>query len=339
MNLSRLDLNLVLALRALLEERNVTRAGERVGLSQPAMSAALSRLRRHFDDELLARTGNTYELTPLGVALRDRSATACDLLERVFASQADFDPAAEIREFTLLASDYGTAVFGAALARTLHHEAPGIRLTFQHPAPSVQENTATLLSTVDGLLMPHGVIDGFPAVDLYTDRWLCMVADDHPEVGDALTLDQLAGLPWVVYQRPYDAPVARQLSMIGISPRVEVSVQTFQLLPHMVEGTRRVAMIQERLARRAVLVAGVRVLPCPFEAVPVREAMWWHPVHAQDAAHIWLRRKAAEVGATLTGNGLAEPAAAAAPGAEPGAGPGAGPGVLPSRPRAPRTGR
>ncbi|MFF4628957.1 LysR family transcriptional regulator [Streptomyces griseorubiginosus] len=303
MNLTRLDLNLVVALRALLEERNVTRAGERIGLSQPAMSAALSRLRRHFDDELLARTGNSYELTPLGVALRDRSATACDLLERVFTSQADFDPTAETREFTLLASDYGAAVFGAALARALHREAPGIRLAFQHPAPSVVENTATVLSTVDGLLMPHGVIDGLPAVDLFSDRWLCLVADDHPEVRDEVTLDHLARLPWAVYQRPYDAPAARQLSMIGISPRVEVSVQTFQLLPHMVEGTRRVAMIQERLARRAVRGAAVRVLPCPFEAVPVQEAMWWHPVHAQDAAHIWLRQKAAEVGATLTADG------------------------------------
>jgi DNA-binding transcriptional LysR family regulator len=299
-NLSRLDLNLVVALRALLEERNVTRAGERVGLSQPAMSAALSRLRRHFDDELLARTGNTYELTPLGVALRDRSATACDLLERVFSSQPDFDPTAESREFTLLASDYGAAVFGAPLARALHHEAPGIRLTFRHTGPSVEENTATTLSTVDGLLLPHGIIDGFPAVDLHRDRWLCLVADDNPEVGDELTLDDLSRLPWAVYQRPYDAPAARQLSMIGISPRVEVSVQTFQLLPHMVEGTRRIAMIQERLARTAVRSAAVRVLPCPFEAVPVREAMWWHPLHAQDAAHMWLRQKAAEVGAALS---------------------------------------
>ncbi|MFI6251870.1 LysR family transcriptional regulator [Streptomyces sp. NPDC051016] len=300
MNLSRLDLNLVVALRALLEERNVTRAGERVGLSQPAMSAALARLRRHFDDELLARAGNSYELTPLGASLRDRSATACDLLDRVFSSQPDFDPAAETREFTLLASDYGAAVFGAPLARALHREAPGIRLTFRHTPPNVEENPATTLSTIDGLLLPHGIIDGFPAVDLHQDRWLCMVADDNPEVGTSLTLDHLAQLPWAVYQRPYDAPAARQLSMLGISPRVEVSVQTFQLLPYMVEGTRRVAMIQERLIRKVAPSAAVRVLPCPFEAVPVQEAMWWHPVHAQDAAHIWLREKAAEVGATLT---------------------------------------
>lgn len=299
MNLSALDLNLVVALRALLEERNVTRAGERTGLSQPAMSAALARLRRHFDDELLTRTGNTYELTPLGAVLRDRSTSACDLLDRVFSSQAVFDPASETREFTLLGSDYGAAVLGPSLTRVLHEEAPGIRVTFQQADPSVVENTAGVLSGVDGLMMPHGIVDGFPAVELYQDRWVCLVADDNPEVGEELTLDHLAHLPWAVYQRPYDAPATRQLGMIGISPRVEVSVQAFQLLPLLVENTRRVAMIQERLARRLAGMAAVRVLPCPFEAVPVQEAMWWHPVHARDAAHIWLRETVARVGGQI----------------------------------------
>ncbi|MFI6521471.1 LysR family transcriptional regulator [Spirillospora sp. NPDC050679] len=298
-HLANLDLNLVTALRALLEERNVTRAGRRIGLSQPAMSAALARLRRHFGDELLVRTGNSYDLTPLGAALLGRSAAACDLLERVFSTQAGFDPAAEEREFTLISSDYGAAVFGAALTRAVHREAPGVRFTFRQTGPEVVERPAALLSTVDGLLMPHGIIDDLPAVDLYRDRWVCLVADDHPDVGGSLTLDDLARLPWAVYQRPYDAPVARQLAMIGVSPRVEVSVQAFHLLPYLVEGTRRVAMVQERLARRAVRATAVRVLPCPFEAVPVQEAMWWHPVHAQDAAHIWLRERAARVGAEL----------------------------------------
>ncbi|AXB47859.1 LysR family transcriptional regulator [Amycolatopsis albispora] len=298
MNLSSLDLNLVVALRALLEERNVTRAGERVGLTQPAMSAALARLRRHFDDPLLSRVGSRYELTPLGTVLRDRSATACDVLERMFSSQADFDPATETREFTLVSSDYGATVFGVALARALHEAAPGVRLTFQQTSPTLLENLPTLLSTVDGLLMPHGVIDGFPAVDLCTDRWVCLVADDHPEVTGDLTLDHLARLPWAVYQRAYDAPVARQLSMLGVSPRVDVSVPSFHLLPELVAGTRRIAMIQQRLVDR-LPAPGVRVLPCPFPAVPLQEALWWHPVHTQDAGHIWLRDLAQRVGQTL----------------------------------------
>lgn len=133
MNLSRLDLNLVVALRSLLEERNVTRAGQRIGLSQPAMSAALARLRRHFDDDLLARVGGHYELTALGQVLLDRTSTAYDVLERLFASQADFDPTSESREFKLIASDYAVAVFGTELARVMHEEAPGIRLRFTQP--------------------------------------------------------------------------------------------------------------------------------------------------------------------------------------------------------------
>ncbi|OQR62888.1 LysR family transcriptional regulator [Streptomyces maremycinicus] len=299
MYLSGLDLNLVLSLRALLEERNVTRAGQRIGLSQPAMSAALARLRRHFDDELLSRVGGQYELTALGRALLDRTATACDLLERVFSSRAEFVPGSEEHEFTLLSSDYAVAVFGAELARRVHAEAPGVRLRFQRPPTEVTEETAALLSTADGLLMPHGVISGFPTVELFTDGWAFLVADTNDEVGDRLAMDDLARLPWVTYQRTYDAPAARQLSMLGIEPRVEVSVDSFQVLPFLVAGTRRIALVQQRLAEQLRGVAAVRVLAAPYEVVPLQEALWWHPVHTHDAAHMWLRETAARVGAEL----------------------------------------
>ncbi|GAA0240185.1 LysR family transcriptional regulator [Actinomadura nitritigenes] len=314
MNLASLDLNLLVALRALLEERNVTRAGRRIGLSQPATSAALARLRHHFADDLLVRTGNAYELTPLGTALVVPCATACGLLERLFTSRAEFDPATERREYTIIASDYAVAVFGAALARALHAASPASSLVFQQVGPEIAENTDATLSAVDGLLMPHGVVSGLPTVELYRDEWVCVVAADHPDVGDGLTMDDLARLPWVVYQRPYDAPAARQLGMLGLEPRVEVSVQSFQLLPSLVAGTRRVALIQRRLAELLAPIADVRVLPCPFEAVPVQEALWWHPVHTQDAAHIWLRETAARVAAGL---GALDPGAegARAPGA------------------------
>jgi DNA-binding transcriptional LysR family regulator len=303
-NLANLDLNLVVALRALLEERNVTRAGRRVGLSQPAMSAALGRLRRHFGDDLLARSGAGYELTALGAALLDRTVVACDLLERVFASQADFDPATEEREFTLIASDYAVAVFGAPLARAINTEAPAVRLTFRQTPAHIQDDPSALLSGVDGMLMPHGVISDLPAVELYRDRWVVVVAEDNPEVGEELTLEQLGTLPWVTFQRAYDAPVTRQLSMLGIEPRVQVSVDSFQALPALVVGTRRIAMVQELLVRpfsggTGGGSAGVRVLECPFEAVPVREALWWHPVHTHDAGHAWLRDIAARVGAGM----------------------------------------
>ncbi|MGV9884976.1 LysR family transcriptional regulator [Streptomyces sp. NPDC003006] len=303
MNLARLDLNLVVALRALLEERNVTHAGQRVGLSQPAMSAALARLRRHFDDDLLARVGGHYELTALGRVLLDRTSTAYDLLERLFASQAEFDPAKETREFKLLASDYAVSVFGAELARVVHEEAPGIRLRFAQTPTTVVDDTGALLSAVDGLLMPHGVISDFPATDLYEDRWVFLVAQDHPSVGERLTRQDLARLPWVTYQRTYDAPAVRQLGMLGVEPRVEVSVDSFHLLPLLVTGTGRIALIQSRLAHLLSPLAPVRLLDPPYEAVPLREALWWHPVHTHDAAHIWLRETAARVGGRMASGG------------------------------------
>ncbi|WP_306319826.1 MULTISPECIES: LysR family transcriptional regulator [unclassified Streptomyces] len=300
MNLSRLDLNLVVALRALLEERNVTRAGHRVGLSQPAMSAALSRLRRHFGDELLARNGGQYELTALGKVLLERTSTAYDLLERLFSSQAAFDPATESRTFTLLASDYAVAVFGAALARRIHTEAPNVRLRFTGTPPTVVEDLGVLLSTTDGLLMPHGVVSDMPQTDLFHDEWVFLVAESNERVGERLALEDLSRLPWVTYQRTYDAPAVRQLGMLGIEPRVEVSVDNFAMLPFLVAGTDRIALVQRRLAALLHSSAPVRVLAPPYESVPLREALWWHPVHTHDPTHLWLRELAEEVGAELT---------------------------------------
>ncbi|GAB1338332.1 hypothetical protein ACE1SV_49220 [Streptomyces sp. E-15] len=167
--------------------------------------------------------------------------------------------------------------------------------------PTVVDDTATLLSATDGLLMPHGVISGFPATDLYDDRWVFLLAEDHPDVGDRFTRQDLARLPWVTYQRTYDAPAVRQLGMLGVEPRVEVSFDSFQLLPTLVTGTRRTALTQARLARMLTPIAAVRVVEPPYEAATLREALWWHSVHTHDAAYIRLRETAARVGGRLAG--------------------------------------
>jgi DNA-binding transcriptional LysR family regulator len=294
-------MNLIIALDALLAERNVTRAGQRIGLSQPATSAALARLRRHFGDELLTRKGGGYELTALGAVLLDRTEVACDMLERVFGSQPHFDPEQEDREFVILASDYAVTVFGAELAREISVQAPQARISFRQPSEAHIDDPAGHLSTVDGLLMPHGIIAGLPAVELFSDRWVCAVAEDNPEVGDCITLSQLATLPWAAYQRAHAASVIQQLSLLGIEPRVQVLADSFHLLPSLVAGTRRVAMIHELLAARLGLGpgSGIRLLDCPFDAVPVQEALWWHPVHTHDAGHVWLRELASAVAAKI----------------------------------------
>jgi DNA-binding transcriptional LysR family regulator len=299
MNLANLDLNLVVALRALLRERNVTHAGLEVGLSQPAMSAALARLRRHFDDELLVRVRNGYELTPLGLTLLEPAESACEILERVFSALPDFDPQTSQREFTLVTSDYALAVLGEELSRAVHEEAPKVRLRLSQISPAAVDDLDMTLRTVDGLLTPHGIFTGYPSVELFTDRWLCMVATENPIA--ELTMADLAVLPWVdLFHRPTAyTPAIRQLGLLGLDPRVEVVVESFQSVPFLIAGTGRIALIQERLARRFDGIAQVRTLEPPYDPVPLTEAMWWHPIHTRDAGHAWLRDLMARVGARI----------------------------------------
>lgn len=298
MRLESLDLNLLTALHALLEERNVTRAGERIGLSQPAMSGSLARLRRHFGDELLVRVGNGYELTPLGAALRDHAALTVTMVRRVFTAQPGFDPASSEREFTLVASDYAIAVLGEELTARLNSAAPGVRVHFRLISTGAVDDIDTTLRSVDGLFMPHGFITDQPSLDLYTDRWVCVAAADNPGVGAELTMADLDRLPWATTFRGATAyaSAARQLSMLGVEPRVEAMVDNFQSLPFLVAGTDRIALMQERLARRMARVADLRVLPCPYDAVPVLEAFWYHPTHHSDPGHAWLRGVLTEAG-------------------------------------------
>ncbi|WP_375424013.1 LysR family transcriptional regulator [uncultured Friedmanniella sp.] len=300
-NLRNLDLNLLLTLEALLHERNVTRAAERLGLSQPAVSAALGRLRRHFDDELLRRQGNRYELTPLGAQLGERTSLAVASLQRVFDAAPDFDPATAVREFTVLVSDYTAAVLGDHLVTAMAAQAPGVRLQLRQHTPDMVSSAADVLPGVDGLILPHGFLTGIGHDDLYEDRWVCVVARDNDSVGDALSMADVARLPWVVtYNRPTAfTPAAQQLRVIGVEPDVRVVVESFLAVPFLVGGTDRIALLQAGLAGRLAEAAGVRVLPCPWEVVPLREAFWWHASLRADPAHRWLRSVLVEAGALV----------------------------------------
>lgn len=291
MNLARLDLNLLVALDALLQERSVTRAAERMGLSQPAVSAQLGRLRRHFHDELLARAGNQYRLTPLASQLKERVRVALSGAERVFAAEPDFDPASSTREFTLLMSDYGIAVLGQEIAALLAAEAPGTRLRFPANTPRMVDAAAQVLVNTDLLVIPHGFVADLPHHDLYRDEWVCLVAADNADVGESLTVEQLETMPWVAtFHGPTaSTPAARQMRMLGIEPRVQVVTETFLTVPALVAGTNRVALLQRRLADGMSGELGVRALPCPFEAGPLVEAMWWHPMYDEDPEHRYLR--------------------------------------------------
>ncbi|MFW0794915.1 LysR family transcriptional regulator [Gordonia sp. CPCC 205515] len=295
--LRNLDLNLLVALDALLDERNVSRAAERLGVAQPSASAALARLRRHFNDPLLRRNGNRYELTPLAANLRPLTATALVTVRRVFDAAPTFDPATADRTFTIVVSDYAVLRIGEPLARVLHDRAPGVQLRLEQNTPSVVDAAEDTLRTIDGIVIPYGFISRASYIEFPPDDWVCVCAADNPDMGDELTLDDLRRSPWVVTFHGPTAftPALRQLQTLGVEPNIEVVMESFLAVPFLVTGTRRIALLQRSLAERLRPVADLRVLPCPGDVAPLRDAFWWDPIHDADPGHIWLREIIAEI--------------------------------------------
>jgi DNA-binding transcriptional LysR family regulator len=290
-NLASLDLNLLVSLDALLQQRSVTKAAAQMGLSQPALSASLARLRRHFGDELLTRVGNEYRLTPLALQLRGMARAALTGVERVFTAQPEFDPASSTREFNLLVSDYAVAVLGDTIASLLAEEAPNARLRLTANSPFAVDSAHQLLLSTDLLVLPHGFVSDLSHRDLYRDEWVCVVAADNEAVGEQLTVENLETLPWVVtFHGPTAAtPAARQMRMRGIELNVQVVTENFLTVPSLVAGSRRIALLQRRLVELLPLNIGLRQLPPPVEVGQLVEAMWWHPVYEDDPEHRYLR--------------------------------------------------
>lgn len=288
-----LDLNLVLSLDALLRERSVSRAAVAVGLSQPAMSAALARLRRYYGDRLLDRVGNGYELTPLGQSLVDRTAVAVSAVGRVLDAEPEVDIHSSSREFTLLMSDYMVATVGDSIVRALLAEAPNIKLQFRQLRSEVVDNASVELLSADAMMVSRGPVAGLPSTDLFSDEWACVVAVDNPFIAGAIDTKQLTEYPWADFQTyPHaSATPLRQLRAHGIEPRIQVVGENFLALPYLIAATDRIAFLPERLATVMGERMGIRIVEFPFVMAPLNHALWWHPIRDDDPVHRWFRTR------------------------------------------------
>ncbi|WP_079195452.1 LysR family transcriptional regulator [Streptomyces acidiscabies] len=296
-----LDLNLLVPLDALLRERSVTKAAARLGLSQPTVSASLARLRRHFGDELLTRVGNTYELTPLAEQLTEQVMTALSSADRVFRPRSGFDPAHTRREFTLVGADVHVATLGRELAALVSERAPGVRLRFQANTPDLINHVAHRLGEVDGVILPQGLLADASAIELYEDEWAC-VASAHSVAAGPPTVEELSARPWVV---PFHFPwlnfsLVHRLRVHGIEPRVEIAVENFLPVSHLIAGTDRLAVLPGRAIALFPSGHGLTTVDLPFGPGRLVESLWWHSRHERDPAHIWLRRTVAEAGARVS---------------------------------------
>ncbi|HLH70613.1 MAG TPA: LysR family transcriptional regulator [Candidatus Dormibacteraeota bacterium] len=301
MNLARVDLNLLVALDALIAERHVTRAAQRVHLSQPAMSNALARLRRMFGDELLVRVGREYRLTALAEELREPLRDLLQLAQETVQRRPRFDPATDSRVFTVVASDYSAYLLLQPLMRWIDERAPGVTLQLQRSTRGEPEKAQSDLNL--GLWPSPTAADlELPCEILFHDRWVCVVWEGNDRVADRISRDQYLSLPHVIYGRALDEVlgIADRAVLGSTNPRhVQASTDSFLLLPFLLEGTHLVALLQERLALRLAEAAKIRLVEPLFETPPVAEAMYWHPRHTSDPAHRWLRSLLRELAAEL----------------------------------------
>lgn len=301
MNLNGVDLNLLLALDALLSERNVTRAAERLSIGQPAMSAALNRLRKLFDDPLLSRQGAELVTTPLAESLVRPVHEAISAIHSVLAARGSFDPAADHATFTVMASDYVGLILLRQVMGRLARAAPRVRLVVRPVTPEVVNllrRDQIDLAVVPREIMPAGV--DLPQAELFRDRYVCAVAADNDGVGDRLGVAEFARLRQLANTGgSLPALGQRQLGELGASPAAEVSTQTSLLAPFLVAGTDLITLVLERLGRELQDVAGIRLVEPPVPLETITEAMYWHPRRADDPSHRWLREQVRAAAADL----------------------------------------
>lgn len=295
-----IDLNLLTVLVALLEQRNVTRAGVKLSLSQPTMSGALSRLRQYFSDELLVRTGRGYELTPLACGLLPAVREALEQVELTLSAPAEFEPATSRRQFSVAVSAHSVLTQNGALRR-VRELAPGVRLEIWPLATTRTEASHSVLG-YDVLIAPEGFQADGEAEVLLRDRIVYVADPANPWLCDGqLTADALAGLPHAVARLPQADLAARAMEGLGVIPRVVATAAGWLPLPFMVTGTEMVAAVPERLARLLSEAAGVAVFDPPFGNIELAEVAWWHPMHATDPALTWLRGLLTEATSRVAG--------------------------------------
>ncbi len=306
MKLSRHDLNLLVYLDALLRERNVTRAADRLNISQPAMSNGLKRLREMFSDPLLVRTSRGMEPTARALALQPAVHQMLLDLEAVLQDDTPFDPGAEDRVFRIMASDYAATTLLPGLMERISSKAPNIRLDIMTPSDvsfrDVEDGRVDL-----AINSFSDLPQSFYQKVLWRDAFICAVPDS--DAADELTLESYLAAHHVWVNKtgygvgmgidPEDiqrlSRVDRTLHELGHRRTIKLFARDYHLALHLVFSAGLVATVPRRIAASYRNWPGLTLMPPPFPVEPLELSMVWSPLLHQDQAHIWMRKAIAEV--------------------------------------------
>jgi DNA-binding transcriptional LysR family regulator len=292
-DMAEADLGLLFALEALLQENNVTRAAARLGVSQPALSARLNRLRHLFNDPLFvpASNGRGVVPTPRALELRDNLSGALGILREMLRAPTSFDPATSRRTFVIAMQEQPAAALAPGLALAVLAEAPEVRLAFIYPMPDIGERLED--GAVDLLVAPsdQGSSTLIGRV-LFENDFLTAQRKRHPRGTGPLDLDTFCTLDHLIVSTDgagFSALVDRTLAGLGRSRRVALSIQSYGLAPLIVARTDCVCTLPSRLLRRYADDLDLFEPPLPLSRSQL--VALWHPRSQEDRGHVWLRER------------------------------------------------
>ena len=298
--LRQADLNLLVVFTVMAEERNVSRAAKRLGLSQPALTRALQRLRQTFNDDLIIRVSGNYEPTPKGTRLLKELETMLPKLDRLLAEPA-FDPAVEEARFRLTGTDYAAHVVCPPLCQRLL--AAGKRVSFDfvplgdHVFDSMERGRLDLLLHADDGHVPTQ----YPREVIFEEEFVCVVARESPFAAHLTTKQYLSG--WHIGVAIFDGKQTipeQHLKAAVMQRRCAFYVPFFSIAMQSVAGTRLIATVPRRQAEYEARNPALKILKAPKLMRAYKYLMTWHPRMNNDAAHIWLRSMVQQVGQSVT---------------------------------------
>ncbi|TCP88026.1 LysR family transcriptional regulator [Sphingomonas sp. PP-CE-1A-559] len=286
-----LDLNLLSAFDVLMQERSVSRAARHLNLSQPAMSAALARLREFFGDELLVNQGKRMYPTAFAEALVPQVRGCLHGLDAMLTTSARFDPATSQRTFRLIASDYIIAAVIVPVVEHLARDAPGVRLELAAPSETGEAEIAE--GRADILISPDAYVRGdHPAELLFEEPHVVVGWAENPLMRQKLSEADFMAAGHVGVRIGTDRAPAfadRQMSTMGKVRRIEVETSSFLTIPLLLCGTPRLAVMQARLAHRMCRTYPLRSQAPPFDFPPMREMIQYHASRSTDEGLNWLK--------------------------------------------------
>lgn len=293
MRFNHLDLNLLVALDVLLEEQNITRAAERLHMTQSATSGVLGRLRSYFEDDLLVQVGRKMQPTPYALELVTPVREVLLTIQSSITAKPVFNPTTSKRHFRMVTSDYLISVLLARVIQRIHQEAPHI--TFELLAPGDNSGELLIRGEVDLMIVPERyILEGHPSQLLFEEEHVCVVWDANPLVGDHLTLEQYMDMGHVSvgFGRTRHMSIEDWfMNQYGFNRRLEVITNDFNTLPQLIVGTQRIATMHQRLALLYAAHLPLRILQPPVKIPVMREFMLWHRTMDRDPMHSWLRER------------------------------------------------